>query len=134
LNFEQIQLPKDLAQTLAAIYQKAAKHNPKIDQDSFVRQVIMEWLEPYGRQEEKISTKRSNVMLKNSVKVAIDASGKTITQVAKEIGVNRVYLSKVINEQCEPSVVVLLLLLESLRVPTEKIKELFYLEPVTAEE
>ena len=133
MDFKTITLPDDIAETLGAIHRNVIKYNPEIGKDTFIRQVIMEWLEPYERKEERTITTRDKVVLKNNLKKAIKLSRKSITQVANEIGVNRVYLSQVISGRYEPSVTVLLLIIDSLRIPVDKIKDLFYLKPAQPE-
>lgn len=135
MEFETVNLPVDIDEILTAIYKKAQKHNLELDKDTFLRQIIMEWLEPYERSENQnnLTLTRNRAVLKNNLKQAIKLYNKSITQVAKEIGVNRVYLSQIISGRYEPSVTVVLLLVYYLGCPVEKIKDLFYLEPAPTE-
>lgn len=124
-------LPNDLVEIMQAIYKKAKKINPNLTESAFIQSIFEEWLEPYSREKNIISKK--DVILRNSLGDAIKFAGKSQTKIAEEIGVNRPHLNSIINGKAEPSITLVLLLLNTLNYPIEKIKDLFYLEPVTKE-
>lgn len=93
----------------------------------------MEWLEPYKRSPDAPLATREKLVLKNNLKKAVELSGKSQNRIAKEIGINRVYLSQIISGKYEPTITVVLLLARATEYPVEKIKDLFYLEPAEKE-
>jgi len=129
LDFSRVNLPSDMIETLEAIFQKVRAQNPKVTESLFLESIIREWLEPYRRDKDRVTLPRSKVRLKNNLRHAIKLSGKSQAAIAKEIGVNRPYLSQIINGKYEPSVTIALLLAEALGYPLEKFKDLFFLEP-----
>lgn len=133
MEFKTVNLPDDIAETLSAIYKKAKRHNQELDKDTFLRQIIMEWLEPFQRSIDRVTVTRGEAILRNRLYEAIKISGKSQAQIAREIGVNRSYISELIKGKYDPSITVAYLLAASLGYPAERIKDLFYLEPTTKE-
>jgi len=130
LNINNVSLPSDLIDMLTAIYKKLKDIEPGLTESIFFERIIKEWLEPYRRNKRPIyQLKRDKVILKNDIKKALQLCDKSQSQIAREIGVNRVYLSQVINGKFEPSIVLAFLIADALNYPAEKIKDLFYLEP-----
>jgi len=124
-------LPEGLTEIMQAVFKKAKKSNPDLTESKFFQGIFEEWLEPYSREVSALS--KSNIVMKNNLKDAIELSGKSQAKIAKEIGINRPHLNNVINGKAEPSIKTVLLLLNSLNYPPEKINDLFYLEPVIKE-
>lgn len=133
MDFRHIQLPLDLIETLDAIYKKARKQNPYLNESIFIERIIREWLEPFKRENNQSLLPKNKVVLRNNLKAAIRFSGKTQTEVAQEIGINRAYLSQIISGKYEPSITFAFLLAESVQYPPERIKDLFYLNPAEQE-
>ena len=127
--FERVNLPVDMAETLAAIFTKVKKINPEITEGEFIERALKEWLEPYKRDSIK-TTSRKNVVLRNRLKNAVQFCGKSQTQLAKDVGVSRTYLGHVISGKCEPSVALAILITDAIGYPLEKLHEVFYLEPM----
>lgn len=133
MNFNNVQLPLDLVETLDAIYKKARKQNPSLNESIFIERIMREWLEPFKRESGQSPLPKNKVVLKNNLKAAIKFAGKKQTEVAQEIGINRTYLSQIISGKYEPSITFAFLLAEAVKYPPEKVKDLFYLEPVEQE-
>lgn len=129
MSFDNLNLPADMAETLEAIYSKAKEINPKLTKELFIQRIVSEWLEPYRIKRKTIQPKNS-VRLKNSLKQAIMLCGKSQSQIARETGISRSYLSQIINGKNEPSLTTALLIAEAVNYPPEKFKDLFFLEPV----
>ena len=127
--FERVNLPVDMAETLAAIFIKAKRINPVLTEEEFIERALKEWLKPYKRDKIKV-TLRKNVVLRNRLKNAIQFCGKSQTQLAQEVGVSRTYLGHVISGKCEPSVTLAILITDAIGYPLEKLHEVFYLEPM----
>ncbi|HUW64817.1 MAG TPA: helix-turn-helix transcriptional regulator [Spirochaetia bacterium] len=130
MDISRIKLPPDMVDTLDAIFQKAKEHNPGLTESLFLESIIREWLEPYRWGRNHVVLSRDRVRLRNNLRQAIRLSGKSQALIAREIGVNRPYLSQVVSGKYEPSVTLALLLTEALGYPREKFKDLFFLEPV----
>jgi len=124
-------LPEDLTEIMLAVFKKAKKTNPNLTESKFFQGIFEEWLEPYSRDATVLP--KNEVVIRNNLKDAIKLSGKSQAKIAEEIGVNRPHLNNVINGKAEPSIKTVLLLLNSLNYPAEKINDLFYLEPVIKE-
>lgn len=127
LDFDSIKLPVTMVEILDVIYKKAKSINPKLDQSEFLQRILEEWLSLYKHEAPQPVLPKDKVLLKNRLKPAIRLSGKSQSQIAREIGVNRTYLNQVINGKCEPSIVLALLLMNAVSYPA--FKDLFYLEP-----
>lgn len=134
MNFNEIELPHNLIETLDAILQKVKLQNPELTESLFIEQIFWEWLEPFKREPNRISMPRKKVVVKNNLRQAIKLSSKSQSQIAREIGVHRAYINQIITGKYEPSISIAFLLTEALNYPSEKIKDLFYLEPAPGEE
>lgn len=130
MDLSKAQIRPDMLEILEAVYKKLNKIEPDINESKFFERIFDEWLEPYKRDKKTNTVQRKEAVLKNKLETAFNLCGKSKAQVAREIGVNRVYLSQVIKGKYEPSVKVAFLIAESLGYPPERIKELFYLELV----
>jgi len=128
---EKMGLPEELTEIMQAIFKKAKKSNPDLTESKFFQGIFEEWLEPYSR--EVVVLPKNEVDMRNNLKDVIKLSGKSQAKIAEEIGVNRPHLNNVINGKAEPSIKTVLLLLNYLNYPAEKINDLFYLEPVIKE-
>lgn len=133
MAIDSIKLPSDLIETLKAVHQKAKRIDPNLTEEQFLEQIFREWLEPYKRERKFGGLKRNSVRLKNNLKTALKLAGKTQAELARETGINKVHLSRIINGKYEPSITVALILADALRYPPEKIKDLFYLVPARKE-
>ena len=134
MNFREIELPKNLIEIIDVIYKKVKKQNPGLTESLFIEQVLWEWLEPFKREPDRVSMPRKKVVVKNNLRQAVKLSGKSQSQIARDIGVHRAYISQIISGKYEPSISVAFLLAEALNYPSEKIKDLFYLEPAPGED
>ena len=130
MDLSKVELLSDMIETLSEIFRRAKNNYPELNESIFFKQILMEWLEPYKQSKSSFTLTRQKVTLKNRLKEAIQQSGKSNIQIAKEIGVNRVYISQIISGRYEPTITIILLLAESIGYPLEKIKDLFYLEPM----
>lgn len=130
-NRPELSLPQDAIETLEKLYRAAANINPVLTREVFMESIIKEWLDLYRRTSDVLP--KDKVNLKNNLKQAIELSGKSQAQVAREIGVNRSYLGQVVRGNYEPSVTLALLILQSINYPAEKLKDVFLLEPVDKE-
>lgn len=131
-NGTKIELPNDVDETLQEIFKRAKKLNPSMTKQLFLTGIITMWLDPYIQTNKRVLPK-DKVVLKNDLKAAIELSGKTQAQVAREIGLNRSYLGQVVRGNYDPSVTLALLILQSINYPTEKFKDVFSLEPIEQE-
>ena len=131
MDLSKVELLPDMLETLSEIFEKTKKNYPELNESMFFRQILMEWLEPYKQNKSSFTLARQKVVLKNRLKEAIQQCGKSNIQIAKEIGVNRVYISQIISGRYDPSITIILLLAESIGYPLEKLNDLFYLEPIT---
>ena len=122
-----LDLPLELIQLLNEIYKKSKELNPKLTEKQFFINLINEGLEPYLSIKPRPYLK-DEVKLCNDIKLAVRYSGKTQTQVAKEIGIDRTYLQKIISGKNEPSVALALLIVRACGYP--KFEDIFYLEPI----
>lgn len=128
-----IKLPQDVLEVLEVIYEEAKKINPDITERIFFERIVREWLRGYRKRRwSKGDMSKDKVLLKNNLEATLKLAGKTQTQVAKEIGINRTYLGQIIKGRYDPSVKVAFLLAEALY--SSKIEDMFYLEPVPIEE
>lgn len=133
MRLNQIGLPRDMVDTLEAMYREVKNINPTLTEVLFLENVIKDWLEPYKTDRNRTVKTREEVVLRNNLQNAIKLSGKSQTQLAQEIGVSRCYIGKVIRGENDPSITVSLLLADALNYPPEKIKDLFFLEPTDQE-
>jgi len=125
-----VNLSPDVAEIALAIYSKGKKLNPGLTEETFFREILAFWLEQYERPECQPANIKSNVKLCNRLKLIFKARGKTITEVAAMIGIDRPHLSNIANGKVEPSVTVALLLEQAVGA---KLQELFYLKPINKE-
>jgi len=125
----EINLPEDINETINAVYEKIKRRNPEFNKDMFFKQIILDWLNPYKRDNDTKPLSRKKVMLNNNLILILKYLNKSVSQLAREIGVHRSYLSGVINGKNEPSVTLALLISQDLNIP---VKELFYLEEETS--
>lgn len=133
MDLGRVKLPPEMMETLDAIYKKAKKHNPSLTESTFFEELIGEWLEPYKRDRKGPPMRKGQVILKNNLRHAIKLCGKSQAQIAREVGINRSYLSQLINGQYEPSTSLALLLMQAVEYPPEKFQDLFFLEPAPEE-
>lgn len=126
--FKQLELPVDMTETLKLLYEKTKKHDPHMNELRFLQVIIGQWLELYSPKKQLIPLQKNNVILRNDLKMAIRLCGKTQRQIADETGLNYSYLSQLINGKNEPSISVVLLLMQALNYPPNKINDLFFLE------
>lgn len=126
----QLELPSDMAESLDIVFQQTKKLDSNLTDKRFLQAIIAQWLEQYAQGQEYKLLQKDKVALRNKLKLAIKASGKTQRQIAKETGINYVYLSEVINGKYEPGITVVLLLMRALRIAPARIEKLFYLEPI----
>lgn len=135
MDFSQVEIPKDMEEVLNVIYLKAKKHNPELTESLFLQRIFEEWLDPYKRDSTNISrSSKTKVVLRNRLKQAFSIYGKTQIQIAKEVGIDRSYLSQIVNSAPHDlSVKIAFLIADSIGYPKEKFRELFYLEPVEQE-
>jgi len=131
MDLRSIALPHELTEIFDAVYKKLKTYDKELSESMLLEYIINQWLEPYERKESGEEMHRGKARLKNNLKQAIKLSGKTRIQLAREIGVNRVYLGQVVNGKCDPSITLALLLAKALNYPPGKIDELFYIEPVS---
>ena len=127
MDLKGIELPAEMSEMLDAIYKKAKKHNRELTESLFFQRIIERWLEPYKRSGDRPPLHKRKVVLRNRIKKAAREKGKTMLQIAGEIGINRTYLGQVAGGESEPSVTVALLLADALH---EMVADLFYLETV----
>lgn len=128
--FNSVKLAEDVAGVLTEIYDKAKRLNPTLTPEMFVNNIIRDWLEPY-KETEGIVTTKDSVTLRNNLKQAVELSGKTRTQIAKETGLNRHHLGRLINRgEGDTSIKTAILLAQALNYPTEKLIDLFYIDPM----
>jgi len=129
MDITRVKLPAEMIETLQAIYKKAKKHNPNLNESTFFEEIIGEWLEPYKRDRILPVMRKGEIKLRNNLKYAIKLCGKSQAQIAREVGINRSYLSQILNGQYEPSTSLALLLTQAVGYPPEKFNDLFFLEP-----
>lgn len=128
---DKLNLPNDLTNTLKIILNKCKEFDPHINEEKFIEIIFKQWLEQYKLpQQNKKIYKKNQVKLKNDLKMTIVCSDKTQKQIAEEIGINYSYLNQIINGVNEPSITLVLLLIQTLNYPPQKITELFFLEPI----
>lgn len=132
MSFKWVGLSEETAETLQAIFKKAKKDNMNLTETKFMEHIVSEWLEPYKREIVPMPP-RNQVALRNNLKQAIKLSGKSQTQIAKEVGINRAYIGQLISGKYDPSLVVALLITKAVGYSISKIEDLFYLEPANQE-
>ena len=130
MDLSKVKLPLELIETLDSIYKKVKLLDSELDESTFIERIFDDWLEPYKRERKHIRALKSKVILRNKLKDAVKLCGKSQTQIAKDMGINRAYLGQMINAKYEPSIFMVLLLTETIGYPPEKIKDLFYLETI----
>jgi len=133
MDLTKVKLPPELIETLDSIYKKVKLMDTGLDESTFIERIFDDWLEPYKRERKHTATLKNKVILRNKLKDAVKICGKTQTQIAKEMGINRAYLGQMINGKYEPSIFMVLLLIETIGYPLEKIRDLFYLEIIEQE-
>lgn len=133
MEFSQLNFSREITETLEVIYHEVKKYNPIITKRLFLETLIGEWLENYKVNVNKRPLQRDKVLLKNRLKEALKTSGKTQSEVAKLIGVNRSYFGQIVRGNCDPSVRMSLLVLDAINYPPQKFTDIFYLEPVDQE-
>lgn len=101
---------------------------PNLSEEEFFQLIAAEWLECY-RSCSGLQLPKNRVVLRNNLKAYITASGKKQKDIAQAIGVHPSYLSEVISGRYDPSIKVVLLLLDILDIPPAKLHDVFYLEP-----
>ena len=129
MDFKNIELPTDLMEIIDVMYKKLRIHNPDLTESTFIHRIIDDWLKPYKEQECRTILQRDKYVLRNNLKKLIKYSGKTQQEIANEIGINRTYLGQVVSGKSEPTITVAILLANAVGCPSEKILDLFYLEP-----
>jgi len=130
MDFNKIRLPAEMIDTLSKLFSKAKERNPKLDESKFIEFIIGEWLEQFAKKTPKKVLPKNEVILKNNLKSVLKYSSKSQKQIAAEIGISRAYLSQVVNGKYDPSISVVLLLMDSLEYPYSKIGSLFYLDVI----
>lgn len=129
MGFSKINLPPDMIETLNKIYINAKEKNPNLTESSFVEYIIAQWLEQFEIKQEAETIPKDKALLKNNIKTAIKYSDKSQKQIAHEVGINPSYLSQIVSGKYDPSIKVVLLLLQALNYPPSKVGELFHLDP-----
>jgi len=121
-------LPDSLLELLDWVYLKAKQSNPDLTEELFWEIVVEKFLDSFKKEVSPLQ--KNKVVLHNRLKEALRLRGKTQTHIANEIGINRAYVSQIINGRYEPSITLALLFSQSLGV---SIEELFFLEPAPEE-
>jgi len=129
--FNCFNLPEGMRDVLILIYSESKKHDSSLTEDGFIQVIFSQWLEMYLKNNGQANRQsKNNATLQNNLKAAIKASGKTQQDVSKEIGLNNTYLSQLIHGKYDPTITVVLLLMQALNYPPAKLNNLFYLKPV----
>ena len=113
------------------IYNEAKKRDPSLTKSRFFQVIISQWMELYLQNKKLPELDKSNVKLYNNLKSVIKVSGKTQRDIANEIGLNDTYLSHIIRGKYDPSITIVLLLMQALDYPLAKLNDVFYLEPMS---
>lgn len=133
MDFNDLNLPRDMSESLEELYKSAKILNPKITTNLFIEGIIGEWLRPYKIARENKVYQKGSVVLRNNLRQAIKLCGKTQSQLSRETKIDRAYLGQIINGRYDPSVTVALILMYAMGYPPEKFIELFFLEPAITE-
>lgn len=128
--FDFLTLESELKKTLELAYRQSVVYDPKISPEKFLEIIIKQWLDIYRTKSGIEGLRRNKVKLRNNLKTVLSLSGKSQRQVARETGINPSYLSGLINEKYEPSITVVYLIANALGYNSNRIGELFWLEPV----
>ncbi|MFA6661952.1 MAG: helix-turn-helix transcriptional regulator [Bacilli bacterium] len=119
---------KSMPSEVSQVFDRMKVLEPHLSEKRFFQLIATEWLECY-RSCSGLSLPKNQVVLRNNLKLYITASGLKQKDIARAIGVHPSYLSEVISGRYEPSIKVVLLLLEILDIPPAKLPDVFYLEP-----
>jgi DNA-binding XRE family transcriptional regulator len=123
MDFSKVELQPGLKETLEAAFKKLKRIEPEITESIFMERIIRNGLKPYLRSCKPLH--RNNVILRNDLKNAFHVANKTQSEVAKETGIERVYISHLISGKYKPSVEMALLISHALNMAVE---DLFYLQ------
>ena len=128
---DNLDLPESMKDTLIHIYNEAKKRDLNLTESRFFQVIISQWMELYLQNKKLPELDKSNVKLYNNLKSVIKVSGKTQRDIANEIGLNDTYLSHIIRGKYDPSITIVLLLMQALDYPLAKLNDVFYLEPMS---
>jgi DNA-binding XRE family transcriptional regulator len=109
------------------VFDRAKTLDPSLNEQDFLTQITLEWLECYRVR--PVSLPKDKVELCNNLKKIIESSGRQQKEIAKTIGINPSYLSDIVRGKYDPSIKIVLLLMEILSFPPAKLHEMFYLTP-----
>jgi len=128
---DNIDLPESMKDAIIYIYNEAKKRDPSLTESRFFQVIISQWMELYLQNKKLSELNKNNVKLYNNLKSVIKVSGKTQRDIANEIGLNDTYLSHIIRGKYDPSITIVLLLMQALDYPLAKLNDVFYLEPMS---
>jgi DNA-binding XRE family transcriptional regulator len=113
---------------LKEIYEQATLTDPLLDEQTFIRNIVADWLRTFQIRE-PLSLPKERVRLCNNLKDAIRQSGMEHREVAMAVGIRPSYLSQLIAVSYEPSLKLALLILDAIRWPTGRIEDVWWLKP-----
>lgn len=127
MQFSINDLPEDLKETLEAVYRKAKRAEPQLTETEFFTRVFCTWLKPYSREKIKLPS-RKKVVLRNRLAEILAAYDISYSQIARQTGISRTYISRIIRQEYTPTITVAYLICLALGLDLSKVPEIFYLE------
>ena len=113
---------------LKEIYERAVLTDPLLDQQTFIRNIVADWLRTF-QVREPLNLPKEKVRLCNNLKDAIRRSGMEHRGVATVVGIRPSYLSQLIAVSYEPSLKLALLILDAIGWPVARIEDVWWLKP-----